>query len=289
MKGVLPELTLPDEYKVVLQGSEKKVTESKSRSPRKDQARPSAPRISKRVDPIISDCESQSSHSTEFHEQVRLEAEFYRILRKKFPLTGDERQDIRHAQQMKQVINAWNAIPTHLNATFRLWNTIKRSLRARLDVRWVSDEELIEMDGISRSGNFTSNERIYNCTIADPSMITGFVSYFSPRDALSEGEVESGSGSVLQKIISGDGITDKRSVFSCLTARQTAHFFLKETASFVFLNILDQEELPQNPTTMLASTLMKSWAGMKILCLSFSLANARRRRHRTNVPECNSP
>jgi hypothetical protein len=214
MKGRLPELALPDEYKAILEGPKKKATDSKSRSSKKDQGRQPALRTSKRINSIISDCDSQSSHSTEFNEQLKLEAEAYEVLRLKFPLTGDEEQDFPKAQMMKRVIEAWNAIPKDLNATFDLWNTIKRSLKARLDVRWVSDERLIEMDSISRSGNFDSNERIYNCAITDPSIIKGFLSYLSPRDALSEGEVESGSGAQLQKIVSGDGITDKRSVFS---------------------------------------------------------------------------
>lgn len=209
MKTRLPELALPDEYKAVLGKLDRRRSGSKVHGTSKTQAIPSVSHT-KRFPSIPSDCSSQSSRSEEFYEQSYLDNALIQELRKRYLLNSNEARDICQARELQVVINDWNAITTHLNCTVDLYNAVRRSLGACREVRWISDEAMLERDRMYRSGNFTINERIYNCTIPEQGIIRDFLSYLSPRDALSEGEVESGTGAILHKIMAGDGITDKR-------------------------------------------------------------------------------
>jgi hypothetical protein len=229
MKSRLPDLS----HTTLVELLRKKLAESKPQSRRKSQPARSAPPTSQRSNVAISDSETHSSLSTGFHEQSYWEEDLYRTFANKFSLSGDKDEDALVIEDVAKVVNTWNAIPALLNCMFHLCNNIKRSLKASTEVRWVSDETMSQVDGIYRSSSFYSNERIYNSTISEPDIINRFLHYRSPRDALSEGEAESGAGAILQKIVSGIEITDKRLVLACNIIRGTLTSFEKELpASF---------------------------------------------------------
>jgi hypothetical protein len=207
----LPDLTLPGEYKHFLGQLPKK------RSPRlskgKDNPTSTQGQSSLRGYPSVTaeSCYSKITQTTACDKCEDWQDALISILKKTHPLGRDEWDDAAMARQLDRVIDTWNALPTHLNATWELFQVFRRHSATRHNVEWLPDEKLAEMDTLHQVGNVTTNERSYNCTISEQSLIKRFWSYLNPREALSEGEAED-SGTYLQKIISGDGITDKRLV-----------------------------------------------------------------------------
>ncbi|PVF96946.1 hypothetical protein CPB86DRAFT_874528 [Serendipita vermifera] len=208
MKARLPELALPDQYKRALRKSDRRQSDSQIHETSKTQTTVPVERIKKA--PLVRSDDLSLPSQLEDVEQSNLEKDLYRLLQQKFPLTGNSAKDLCQAKELEKVVYTWNAMPRHLGLTFELCNIVDRSLEASRKVVWLSDKDLIQEDRMYRSGNVTTNERIYDCTISEQAMITAFLSYRSRRNALSEGEVESGSGAILQKFMTGEGITDKR-------------------------------------------------------------------------------
>ncbi|PVF96945.1 hypothetical protein CPB86DRAFT_798493 [Serendipita vermifera] len=205
MKPRLPELVFPDEYKSAIEELDMKQSSSKNHGTSKSRATPPISSI-KKSPSVQNGTSSQSSPSEEFVQQSTLGNDLYKLLRKKFPLTGQSAKDGCQAKELEKAINGWNIMPRYINCTSELWNTLERLPGTSGNIIWLSDEEMIQQDRMHRSGIVVMNERIHNCAILEQGIIRDFLLYSSSRDALSEGEVESGSGAILQKFISGDGI-----------------------------------------------------------------------------------
>ncbi|CAG8676678.1 2610_t:CDS:2, partial [Acaulospora colombiana] len=203
MNERLPQLVLPDEYKRALGKADRRVSGSKIHEISKSQVTSPVSSIKKPLS-VQRDHLSQSSPSEEPVQQSDLEKYLYQSLRERFPLTGQRLRDDFQAKEVEKVIEDWNAMPRHLNLTIDLYRALAQ-LGALEKVVWLSDREMVQQDSMCRSGNPTINERIYGGTILEQDIVRNFLVYRSPRNALSEGEVESGCGAILQKIMAGNG------------------------------------------------------------------------------------
>ncbi|CAG8708709.1 13983_t:CDS:2, partial [Acaulospora colombiana] len=160
--------------------------------------------------PSVSGESYSSSHSMAYEKSQNWGEDLLRILTKKYRLTGEKGKDEAISSNLNAVINTWNALPRHLNSTWEVYNALHRIGEVRDKIEWLSDEAIARNDIQYGLGNITTNERSYNCVVLQQHIAQNIMVYMNPRAAVSEGEAESGCGAILSKIISGIGITDKR-------------------------------------------------------------------------------
>lgn len=199
MNRRFPFLTLPEPCKSLLEDSSKKKKGSSRRSKGKNNANPiPRPSPSKKGSPRKSmDRHSEFSCSTAYDKSEEWHDDLLGILTERYKLTGNKEEDLPIADELRTVVNFWNALPRHLNATWEIYNTLHRASEVRHMIEWLPDEIIAQRDRQDGIGNIATNERSYNRAVLEQYIVRNFFTYLNSRRALGEIEAEGDCGTIL--------------------------------------------------------------------------------------------